>query len=147
MRRREPPLQPDGNFGAGRRRKDVPGLGLAMLQTDRLCEGVIRMNLDGQRLRREQQLEEQGRIRRVDVGALKPDFADGDAIVAHVAPGPEIDAAPGFAHRPNAGMFDRHYFLLVGAAQIESPRPRTSGRSSLEAVNGPNFAEPAAILL
>jgi hypothetical protein len=51
-------------------------------------------------------------------------------------------------------MFDRHYFLLVGAAQIESPRPRTSGRSSLEAVNGsleavngPNFAEPAAILL
>ena len=61
LRCRDPPLQPDGNFGAGRRRKDVPGLGLAMLQTDRLCEGVIRMNLDGQRLRREQQLEEQGR--------------------------------------------------------------------------------------
>jgi hypothetical protein len=38
----------------------------------------------------------------------------------HLAPWTEIEAAPGFAHRPHAGMFDRHTFLLVSAAQIGS---------------------------
>jgi hypothetical protein len=60
LRGRELPLQPDGNFGAGRCGKDVPGLGLAMPQTDRLREGIVRVNLDRQRFLGEQQLEEQG---------------------------------------------------------------------------------------
>src|ERR1700730_18446866 len=125
LRGRELPLQPDGNFGAGRCGKDVPGLGLAMPQTDRLREGIVRVNLDRQRFLGEQQLEEQGRVWRVHVWALKPEFADRDAILANLAPGPEIGASPGFAHDPHAGMFDRHDILLVRTAQIGSPRRRT----------------------
>src|SRR5271163_4028295 len=76
------------------------------------------MNLDGQWFLREEQLEEQSRIGRMHVRALKPEFSDGGAIVTCLAPGPEIGASPGFAHDLHAGMFDRHDLLLVCIAPI-----------------------------
>src|SRR5271155_2401807 len=76
------------------------------------------MNLDGQRFLREEQLEEQSRIGRIHVRALKPEFSDRDAIMIYLARGPEIGASPGFAHNPHAGMFDRHDLLLVCTAPI-----------------------------
>jgi hypothetical protein len=78
-----------------------------------LREGIVRVNLDGKRLGREQQLEQQGRVWRIDIGALKPEFADRDAIIAHLAPGAEFDAAPGFAHRPHGSALNRQKFLLI----------------------------------
>jgi hypothetical protein len=91
-----------------------------MLQTNRLREGIIRVNLDGQWLCGEQQLEEQCGICRVHVGALKLELADRYAIAVNVAPWPEIGAPPGFTHGAHTCMFDRHDFLPVEAARIGS---------------------------
>ena len=113
LRRRVLPLQPDGNLSLGRCRQNVPGLGLAVRQPDRMREGIVRVDLDGQRLFGQQQLEEQGRGRRVRVGTLKPEFANRGAVRLDLAPGQEIGTSPGFAHGPHAGMFDRHDVLLV----------------------------------
>ena len=118
LRRRELPLQPDGNLSLGRCRQDVPGLGLAVRQPDRMREGIVRVDLDGQRLSGEQQLEQQGRGRRVRVGTLKPEFANRGAVRLDLAPGQEIGTSPGFAHDPHAGMFDRHDVLLVRVGGI-----------------------------
>ena len=79
-------------------------------------------------------------------GGQQLQFADRDAILANLAPGPKIAASPGFADDPHAGMFDRHDILLVRTAQIGSldagrGRSRTTHRSSPEAVNGAKFAE------
>src|ERR1700722_235377 len=76
------------------------------------------MNLDGQRLLRKDQLQQQRRVWRIHVTTLKPEFSDCDAIVIYLAPGPEVSTSPGFTHDLHAGMFDRHDLLLVRAAQI-----------------------------
>ena len=78
-------------------------------------EGIVGMNLNGQRLFGEQQLEQQGRVWRVDIGALKPEFADRDTVRLDIAPGQEVGAPPGLAHNSRAGMLDRHDVLLYGA--------------------------------
>ena len=111
---RELPLQPDGNFGLGRRGQNVPGLGLAVHQADRMRERIVRMNLNGQRLFGEQQLEQQGRIGRSRVGTLEPEFADCDTVRLDIAPGQQVGAPPRFAHNLRTGMFDRHDVLLYG---------------------------------
>jgi hypothetical protein len=49
LRGREWSLQPDCNLSLGRRGKDVPRLGLTMPKPHQLREGIVRMNLDGQR--------------------------------------------------------------------------------------------------
>jgi hypothetical protein len=84
-----------------------------MRQTDRLREGIVRVNLDRQRLLREQQLEEKRRIRRVGVSTLEPELADRGAILVDLAPGPKISASPGFADGSNAGMLYRDDILLA----------------------------------
>ena len=75
-------------------RKNVPSLGLAVGQSDRPCESIVGMDLEGQRFRRKQQLEQQCRIWRGSVYALKPQFADRFAIRRRVVPGQQIDASP-----------------------------------------------------
>jgi hypothetical protein len=71
------------------------------------------VNLDGQRFCREQQLEQQCRLRRLRVRTLKPEFADRSAIVMDLTPGPKIGASPGFTYDPRAGMFDPDNILLI----------------------------------
>ena len=56
---REPPIEADGDLGSGRGAEDIPGFGLAVRQPHRLRIGIVGMDLDGQRLAREQQLEQE----------------------------------------------------------------------------------------
>src|ERR1700730_7001733 len=81
-----------------------------------------------------------------------PDIADRAAIVANLAPGPEIGASPGFAHDLHAGIFDSMLFswfapLRSGPHDIGRGRSWITHRSSPETVNCANFAEWSATLL
>ena len=67
LRGRELPLQPDGNFGLWRCRQNVPCLGFAVHKPDRMRERIVRMDLNGQRLFGEQQLEQQSRVWRITI--------------------------------------------------------------------------------
>ena len=66
------------------------------------------MDLDGQRLAREQQLEQERRRRSRLAGPLVPDFAYRRGIVGRMAPGTQIDDAPWPRQRLRARKFDRH---------------------------------------
>ena len=118
MRSGKLPLQSDGNLGAGRGGKNVPGLGLAVRHADRLREGVVRVNLDGQRFIREQQLEQQCGGWSGQIGTLKPQLTYRDAAALKLAPGPEIGTSPGFVHDLHAGMFDRHAYSPGSRASL-----------------------------
>ena len=72
------------------------------------------MDLNRQRLVRENQLEEQGGGGRFGIGALEPDFAYCSLGVAISAPG-LIGAVPKFGYDVSAGLLDRHEDLLVDA--------------------------------
>ena len=52
-------LQAEGDLGSGCSTQDVPGFGLATCQPHRLRVRIVRMNLNGKRLAREQQLEQE----------------------------------------------------------------------------------------
>src|SRR5436305_8357359 len=88
-------------------------------------ECIVRVNLNGQRCLREQQLKQQSRVWRFHIGALKPKLADRDTVSLDVAPRQEVGAPPRLAHNPRAGMFDRHDTLQVGTARIALARCRT----------------------
>src|SRR6266536_190386 len=74
---RYPALQTNGNLRARFRRDDVPCFALAVRHPHRAREGVVRMDLDGQWLAREQQLEQQCRRRSGLIGALEPQLSHG----------------------------------------------------------------------
>jgi hypothetical protein len=101
-------LQAEGDLGSRGRTEDVPGFGLAVGEPHRLCIGIVWMDLDGKWLAREQQLEQERWTWSRPSGPLIPDFTDGDAIAARIAPGGQIDDAP----RPWKGLhmctFDCH---------------------------------------
>ena len=75
------PFQAQGDLGLGRGTQDVPGFGFAVRQSDRLRVRIIRMNLDGKRLVREQQLQQKRRSGGRRTGTLVPDFADRIAVI------------------------------------------------------------------
>ena len=96
-------------------------------------ERIVRMNLNRQRFFGEQQFEQQSRVWRFHIRALKPKFADRDAVRLDIAPGQEIGAPPGFAHNSRAGMFDRHDVLLfvAGSDQMRPDRKMAASLNSL----------------
>src|SRR5260370_770023 len=51
-------FQAQGDLGFRSSAQDVPGFGLAVLQSDRLRIRIVRVNLNRERLAREQQLEQ-----------------------------------------------------------------------------------------
>ena len=57
-------------------------------------ERIVRMNLDGKWLAREQQLEQERRICGRVIGSLVPDFADRIAVMACVTPRTQIFNTP-----------------------------------------------------
>src|SRR4051812_4742452 len=71
-------------------------------------ERIIRMNLNGQRLFCEQQLEQEMRGGRGGVRALKTEPADPNTARLNFTPRQEVRAPPGLAYNPRRGMFDRH---------------------------------------
>src|SRR5690349_2733934 len=71
-------------------------------------ERIVRVNLNGQWLFREQQLEQQMRVWGFRIGALKPKLPDRDTPRRNIRPRQEVGAPPGLAHHPRAGMFNRH---------------------------------------
>src|SRR4029077_8485432 len=108
-------------------------------------ERIVRMNLNRQRLFGEQQLEQQPWVWRFQIGALKPELADRDAVRLNIAPWQEVGAPPGFAHNSRAGMLDRHDVLQYGAdgAGIgrENPACGRRARSLLTATYGGRIAK------
>ncbi len=56
--RSQTPFQAQGDLGFRSSAQDVPGFGLAVLQSDRLRIRIVRVNLNRERLAREQQLEQ-----------------------------------------------------------------------------------------
>ena len=61
LRRSQSMLQSHGYLRIRSGGEDIPCLALAVCQTDRACEHIIRMHLNRERLAREDQLEKQGR--------------------------------------------------------------------------------------
>ena len=84
----ELPLQSDSNFGAGRCGKNIPSLGLSVRQANRLREGIVGVNLDGQRFLCKQQLEQQCGGWSGQAGTLKPQLTDRFAVALKSVPGP-----------------------------------------------------------
>ena len=102
-------LQAEGDSGSGCGTQDVPGFGLAACQADRLRVRIVRMNLNGKGLAREQQFEQERRIGGLTAGSLVPDFADQTAaVMVCPAPWPEIGDTPRLLHGLRARAFDRH---------------------------------------
>ena len=87
-------LQAERDLGFGSSTQDVPGFGFAVRQAHRMRKRIVRMNLDGKRLAREQQLEQERRICGRLTGSLVPDFADRAAVMARVAPRTQICNTP-----------------------------------------------------
>ena len=106
--RRDPMLQADADLGVRFCRYDVPCLALAIRHPHRARERIVRMDLDGQRLACEQQLEQQGRNRSVFVGPLEPQLPHGITCTVDAAPWLEIIDPPGLVNDPYGGMFDGH---------------------------------------
>lgn len=97
-------------MGTGRCSHNVPGFVLAVRQPDGTGEGIIRMNLNRQRLACEQQFEKQARRRRIFVRALEPQLPY-RAILMDITPRPKIRLSPRLMNGAHAGMFDRHSIL------------------------------------
>ena len=87
-------IQAEGDLGFGSGTQDVPGFGFAVRQAHRMRKRIVRMNLDGKRLAREQQLEQERRICGRPAGSLVPDFADRAAVMARVTPRTQIYDTP-----------------------------------------------------
>jgi len=66
------------------------------------------MDLNRQRRAGEQQLEKQGRNRRIAVGALEPELSHGIPGNIDAAPWLEIADAPWLGHGPHGGVFNGH---------------------------------------
>jgi hypothetical protein len=73
-----------------------------------MCERVVRMNLDGKRLAREQQLQQQRRVYGRVIGPIIPDFADRIAVMARVTPRTQIFDTPGLWKGARVRLFNRH---------------------------------------
>ena len=101
-------LQPHGYLRTRTGGKDIPCLVLAMRQTYRAREHIIRMHLNRERRAREDQLEKQGRARGVRAGALEPNLAYGCAGIVMDVPGPQVRATPGLGYEANSGLLDCH---------------------------------------
>ena len=67
-------LQAEGDLGSRSRIEDVPGFGLAVGEPYRLRIGIVRMDLDGKWLAREQQLEQERRTLESAVRAAHTKF-------------------------------------------------------------------------
>ena len=66
------------------------------------------MDLNRQRRAGEQQLEKQGRNRRIAVGTLEPELSHRVPGTVDAAPWLEIADAPGLVHGPHGRVFDGH---------------------------------------
>ena len=66
--------------------QNVPCFGLAVWQAHRTCKRIVRMNLNGKRLARNQQFEQEGRGCIRVISSLVPNFANDPAVVAYVRP-------------------------------------------------------------
>ena len=84
--RSETLFQAQGDAGFRSSAEDVPSFGFAVLQSDRPRVRIVRMNLNGKWLAREQQLEQTAKICGLATGALVPDFADCTYVMACVTP-------------------------------------------------------------
>jgi len=104
----DPPVQADADLRARFRRDDVPCFALAVRHSHRARKRIVRMNLNRQRRAGEQQLEKQGRRRRLAVGTLEPELSHRIPGTVDAAPGLEIADAPGLVHGPHGGVFDGH---------------------------------------
>ena len=112
-------LQAEGDLGLGSGTQDVPGLGFAVRQSDRLRIRIVGMDLDGKRLAREQQLEQERRIRGRSPGRSYQ-------ISPIVSPswraslqGRRSDNTPRLGQGMRARMFDSHRpDLMFGRAKL-----------------------------
>ena len=125
-------LQSHGYSGIRRGGEDVPGLALAVRQTDRAGKRVTRVHLNRERLVSKYQLEQQGGGGCPGIGALEPDFPYCSLVVVIGVPGPEIGTAPRLGYDTNAGLLDYPEDLLVVEAGAGAPPSlsRTSSCSS-----------------
>ena len=123
----EPPIEAEGDLGSRSGTQDVPGFGLAVRQSHRLRVRVVRMDLDGQRLAREQQLEQERGIRGRLAGPLVPDFADRDAVMDCLAPGPQIDERPKASAAPACAQVRSPWCSIYGASVEKSGCGDTNG--------------------
>src|SRR6185312_8376861 len=102
--------------------QDIPCLALAVRQTDRAREHIIRMHLNRERRAREDQLEKQGRARGLRGGALEPNLAYGGVGIVMDVPGPQVVATPGLGYEANSGLLDCHEGLQVDDVGVDDPR-------------------------
>src|SRR5579885_1740301 len=106
-------LQPHGYLRTRTGGEDMPRLALAVCQTDRAREHIIRMHLDRERRAREDQLQKQGRARRLCVGALEPNLAYAAVGIVMDAPGTQVRATPGLGYEADSGLLDCHEGIRV----------------------------------
>ena len=138
--RRQTPFQAQGDLGLGRGTQDVPGFGLAVRQSDRLRIRIVRMNLDGKRLAREQQLEQERRSGGRRTGSLVPDFADRIVVPACAAPRTQICDTPRLWQGMRDRMFNRHNPCFILTERQFCPEGFRMRRQHLHAQRLPSAA-------
>ena len=92
------------------RSQNIPGFRLAIRQPRRLRSRVTRVDLDGQRSSREDELEQQGRALLAGV-ATEPDLSDRSIVLVGSGPGREVGTSPGLGDQGSGSEFDRHSCL------------------------------------
>ena len=123
-------IQSHGYFRTRTCGQDIPCLALAVRQTDRAREHIIRMHLNRERRAREDQLEKQGRARSLRVGAFEPSLTyRGVGIVVDV-PGPQVRATPGLGYEADSGLLDCHEVYQVDDVWVEDARPVERSRGA-----------------
>src|SRR5512146_1255485 len=111
-------LQPHGDLRARTGEEDIPRLTLAVRQTDRAREHIVRMHLNRERRAREDELDEQGGAGSRHVGALEPNLAHRGAGIVIDVPGPQVRATPGLGYQAGPGLLDCHEGLQVDEARL-----------------------------
>lgn len=98
--------------------EDIPCLALAMRQTNRAREHIIRMYLNREWCAREDQLEKQGRARGLGADALEPNLAYGCAGIVMDVPRPQVRATPGLGYEAYSGLLDCHEGIQVNDIRV-----------------------------